>query len=198
MEKDLELETGSDGHEEIEGETQEQLNSAYKKLTDLAGGGTSMVTLTKQDLSLMKQILTAASEEYKEQIMWRMCDFIDEDEALDHVAAYFEAKDLGMDTGFNVAFMFALVSANRRRSAKERPSGAELLRFGQPGSSSTTGSKAEQSAKPPLARASRSHASRAAASWARTMRDPAARARSGRVRQSPSSSLRRHRPRSQG
>ena len=113
MTQDLELKTSSDG-DGPEVETQEQLDSAYKKLKDLAGGGTSMVTMTKQDLSLMKQILTAASEEYKEQIMWRMCDFVDEDEALDHVAAYYEAKDLGMDTGFNVAFMFALVSANRK------------------------------------------------------------------------------------
>jgi len=100
--------------DEPELETQEQLDTAYKKLSDLSGGGTSMVTMSKQDLSLMKQILTAASEEYKEQIMWRMCDFVDEDEAFNHVAGYYEAKDLGMDTSFNVAFMFALVSANRR------------------------------------------------------------------------------------
>jgi len=113
MAKELELETGPDGHEPEE-ETQEQLDTAYKKLRDLAGGGTSMVTMTKQDLSLMKQILTTTSEEYKEQMMWRMCDFLDEDEALNHVAAFYEAKDLGMDTGFNVAFMFALVSANRK------------------------------------------------------------------------------------
>jgi len=103
------------GHEDIEVETQEQLDSSYKKLSDLAGGdGTSMVTLSKQDLSLLKQMLSAATEEYKEQVMWRMCDFLDENEALDHVAAYFEAKDLGMDTDFNVAFMFALVSTNRK------------------------------------------------------------------------------------
>lgn len=102
-----------DGHEDAEVETQGQLDTAFKKLSELSGDGTSMVTMSKQDLSLMKQILTAASEEYKEQIMWRMCDFIDEDEALDHVAAYYEAKDLGMDTGFNVAFVFALVSSNR-------------------------------------------------------------------------------------
>jgi len=65
---------------------------------------------------LMKQLLTAASEEYKEQVIWRMCDFIDENEALDHVAAFYEAKELGMDTGFNVAYMFALVSSNRKTS----------------------------------------------------------------------------------
>ncbi len=103
-----------DAHGDSEGETQEQLAAAFKKLSDLTGGDASMVTMSKQDLSLMKQILTAATEEYKEQIMWRMCDFVDEDEALDHVAAYYEAKDIGMDTDFNVAFMFALVSANRK------------------------------------------------------------------------------------
>lgn len=111
------LKLGSNGQDgDVEEETQEQLNTAYKNLLELGDGKTSMVTMSKQDLSLMKQILTAASEEYKEQIMWRMCDFIDEDEALDHVAAYYEAKELGLDTGFNVAFMFALVSTNRKTS----------------------------------------------------------------------------------
>ena len=107
-----ELKVDSDGHGEVEG--QEQLAGAFKRLSELSDGSASMVTFSKQDMSLMKQILTAVSEEYKEQVMWRMCDFVDEDEALDHVAAYFEAKDLGMDTDFNVAFMFALVSANRK------------------------------------------------------------------------------------
>ncbi len=107
------LKVDGDGHKPEE-ETQEQLQTVYKNLKDLADGGASMVTFTKQDLGLMKQILTAVSEEYKEQVMWRMCDFVDEDEALDHVAAYFEARDLGMETDFNVAFMFALVSSNRK------------------------------------------------------------------------------------
>jgi hypothetical protein len=101
---------------DVEEETQEQLNNAYKNLTDLmgSGSGTSMVTMSKQDMSLMKQILTSASEAYKEQVMWRLCDFLDEEEALDHVNAFYEAKDLGMDTGYNVAYMYALVSANRK------------------------------------------------------------------------------------
>jgi len=99
---------------EPEDETQEQLDTAFKNLQSLTKPDGSLVSISKQDLSLLKQILTASTEEYKEQIMWRMCDFVDEDEALDHVAAYYEAKDLGMDTSFNVAFMFALVSANRK------------------------------------------------------------------------------------
>ena len=108
---------GSAEQGEPEEETQEQLDSVKKRLSDLVSAdGTSMASPSRQELSLMKQILTTASEEYKEQSMWRMCDFLDEDEALDHVAAFYEAKDLGMDTGFNVAFMFALVSANRKTS----------------------------------------------------------------------------------
>ena len=109
----LDLDRGKNGDEPGD-ETQEQLDGSFKNLQSLTRGDGSLVSVSKQDLSLLKQILSAATEEYKEQIMWRMCDFIDEDEALDHVAAYYEAKDLGMDTSFNVAFMFALVSANRR------------------------------------------------------------------------------------
>ena len=109
----LDLDRGKNG-DEAEDETQEQLDTAFKDLKSLTRGDGSLVSVSKQDLSLLKQILSAATEDYKEQIMWRMCDFIDEDEALDHVAAYYEAKDLGMDTSFNVAFMFALVSANRK------------------------------------------------------------------------------------
>jgi len=111
----LDLENRENGHGEGSGdETQEQIDSALKNLKTLSRGDGSLVSISKQDLSLLKQILTASTEEYKEQVMWRMCDFVDENEALDHVAAFYEAKDLGMDTNFNVAFMFALVSANRK------------------------------------------------------------------------------------
>ena len=117
MQEKAERLSEGDGHGDVEEtESQEQLQGAFKKLTDLARGDGSLVSMTKQDLSLMQWMLRAVSEEYKEQAMWRMCDFCDEEEALDHVAAYYEAKDLGMDTGFNVAFMFALCSANRKGS----------------------------------------------------------------------------------
>lgn len=108
---DLKNRENGEGSDE---ETQEQIDGAIKKLGSLSRGDGSLVSISKQDLSLLKQILTAATEEYKAQVMWRMCDFVDENEALDHVAAYYEAKDLGMDTNFNVAFIFALVSSNRK------------------------------------------------------------------------------------
>lgn len=109
---DERLLSGNGEHEDEE-ESQEQLNAAYKTLDGLISEG-SLTSITKQDLSLLKQILAASTEEYREHTMWRMCDFLDEDEAYDHVAAYYEAKDLGMDTGFNVAYTFALCSTNRK------------------------------------------------------------------------------------
>lgn len=114
--KGVKLDLGDgDGHGGAipEEEDQEQLATAYKKLGDLTRPDGSLVSISKQDLSLLKQVLLA-SEAHKQEVMWRMCDFVDEEEALDHVAAYYEALDLGMDTSFNVAFMFALVSTNRK------------------------------------------------------------------------------------
>lgn len=102
-----------DGHEDEE-ESPEQLEAVYKKLKDLKGPDGQLVTLGKQELSVVQKILSTATEKYREEQMWRMCDFTDDEEALDHVAAYYEARDLGMDTSFNVAYAFALCSTNRK------------------------------------------------------------------------------------
>lgn len=105
----------SNGHDEsAEIENTEDYEGAWQKLSELTRKDNTLVTFGKQEMSLMQKILSTGSESYREEQMWRMCDFIDEDEALDHVAAYYEAKELGMDTSFNVAYAFALVSANRK------------------------------------------------------------------------------------
>lgn len=111
LELEVEVETSDNGHEE---ESQEQLQTALLKLDSLHRGDGSVVTMTKAELGLLQTILRSTTEAYKEQMMWRMLDFMDEDEALDHVAAYYEAKELGMDTSFNVTFVFALCSVNRK------------------------------------------------------------------------------------
>jgi hypothetical protein len=106
---------GDNGHsDEDVAETQEQLNVARLKLSNLTRPDGQLVRLSPQQLSLMMRMLAVGSDKYNEQVMWRMCDFLDEEEAKDHVAAFYEAQDLGMDTGFNVAFMFALCSTNRK------------------------------------------------------------------------------------
>lgn len=111
---DTEFRLNPNGHEDVEEETQEQLDTAFKTLSSLRREDGSLVTLTKQDMSLLKAVLLTSTEKYREQQMWRMVDFLDDDEAMDHVAAYYEAKELGMGTDFNVAYMFALCSANRK------------------------------------------------------------------------------------
>ena len=108
------FELSNNGHEEATEDSQEQLSSVMLQLDKLARPDGSVVTMGKQELSLLKSMLLTASEDYREQTIWRMCDFLDEDEAHNHVSAYYAAKDLGMDTGFNVAYMFALCSTNRR------------------------------------------------------------------------------------
>jgi len=107
---DTETESGGAGPE---AETQEELNSAYIKLSQLKRQD-GIITMSRQELSLLQKILSTGTEEFRAEQMWRMCSFLDQEEALDHIAAYYEAKELGMDTGFNVAYAFALCSANRK------------------------------------------------------------------------------------
>ena len=104
------------GHDAIENleETREDFELAWQKLSEFTRPDNALITFGKTEMSLMQKILSTASEAYREEQFWRMCDFIDEDEALDHVAAFYEAKELGMDTSFNVAFVFALASTNRK------------------------------------------------------------------------------------
>lgn len=102
---------------EQEEETPEQLEGARIRLGQLLEQGKKdggLVTFGKQELSLMQKVLSTGSDAYREEQFWRMCSFLDDDEAKDHVAAFYEAKDLGMDTSFNVAYAFALCSVNRR------------------------------------------------------------------------------------
>jgi len=108
-----ELEIHPNGHEPEE-ESQEQLQAVYKTLKELKGPNGQLVSMGKQDLALLKQILSANTEEYREQMFWRMVSFVDEDEAHNHVAAFYEAQELGMDTKFNVAYLFAMCSVNRK------------------------------------------------------------------------------------
>lgn len=113
------LEIGPNGHHDLEEESPEQIKAVLKNLSDLKREDGSLVRLTPQQLSLLQKMLTAPEEHKREQV-FLICDFLDEEEALDHVAAYYEALDLGMDAGFNVAFMFALAASNRKGDKTNR------------------------------------------------------------------------------
>lgn len=112
----LDIEERNNGHstEDIPPETQEQLDAVMLKVKDIKREG--ILTIPHESLSLMQAMLYATIEEYKNQQWWRMCDFQDEEEAADHIAAFYEAKELGMDTTFNVAYAFSLCSVNRKSS----------------------------------------------------------------------------------
>ncbi len=104
--------------DDVAEETPEQLQQVMKNLMDLKGPNGQALSLGKQELSLLQKILSVGTEKYREEVMWRMMDFVSEDEAKDMVNAYYEARDLGMDTSFNVAYAFALCSVNRRGGFK--------------------------------------------------------------------------------
>ena len=144
-------EPGSNGHQE---ESPEQIEAVMKKLSTLHRGDGSVVSMTRQELGLLQTILRSATEQYKEEIFWRMVDFMDQEEALDHVAAFYEAKELGMDTGFNVAYVFALCSVNRRGPRNNLTAMImDTMQFGQHARSgnNTKGKDATKNPRSPLA-----------------------------------------------
>lgn len=143
-------EPGTNGHDP---ESPQQLEAVFKKLNDLHRGDGSVVTMTKQELGLLQTILRSATDEYKEEIFWRMVDFVDQDEALDHVAAFYEAKELGMDTGFNVAYVFALCSVNRKGPRNNLSAMImDTMQFGQHARGGTMkGKDASKNPRSPLA-----------------------------------------------
>lgn len=107
------------GHGDIEvTETMEELKAATLRVDKLRDDGV-LVSMGKQELSLLQKMLTAP-ESAKDMQVFLIADFMDEDEAHDHVAAYFEAKELGMDTDLNIAYIFAMCSTNRKGSKTNR------------------------------------------------------------------------------
>ena len=142
----VDLEQPANGHEP---ESDEQLGTVLKRLQDLKREDGSVVRLSQQELGVLQSILKTTTEKYREETIFRMMSFLDEDEAQDNVAAYYEAKDLGMDTTFNVAWMFALVSVNRKSPQTNLT--ANLLRVMNPFASnqSTMNNKGKNNATNP-------------------------------------------------
>lgn len=109
---DIKLEDRLNGdHEE---ETQEELQTAYKKLSELAGPDGSVVRMSKESLSMMKQMIHGPDKYNDLTQILLICDFLSEDEANDELNAFYEAKRYGMDTQYNVDHALSRASINRK------------------------------------------------------------------------------------
>lgn len=100
-----------------ETEDNERIAAARTKINEWKKEYPAISNLGHTELSLLKQMISAP-EEYRRQQFFLICEFLDREDALDHVAAYYEADELGMDTGFNVAYMFACVASNEKGAIK--------------------------------------------------------------------------------
>ena len=96
-------------------ETQEELQSAHKKLSDLVRGDGRLISMSKEQLGLLKQFIHAPESETDSFIsIVFLLDFVSEDERQDVVNAYYEAKALGMDTKWNMADALSRAATNRK------------------------------------------------------------------------------------
>ncbi len=103
-----------------ETEDQGTLNAAYKKLSELRGEDGVVVSLTKQELGILKQLIHAPERTASLTDILLICDFLTEEEADDELEAYYEAKRLGMDMQFNIDHALSRAAVNRKGHRSSR------------------------------------------------------------------------------
>lgn len=111
MENQTYLSPGDGTGEEMKGIGLDQ------RINQLRGEVPLLASLNAEGLSLLKQMITVP-EQFRKQQIFLLAEFMDGEEALDHVAAYYEAEELGMTTDFNVAYMLALAATNRKENSR--------------------------------------------------------------------------------
>jgi hypothetical protein len=97
-------------------ETQEELQAVHKKLSDLTREDGILVSLTKQQLSLLQQMLHSPDDGDKFTKIALTLDFESEDERRKVVAAFYEAVRLGMNTDWNISDALSRCATNRKNS----------------------------------------------------------------------------------
>lgn len=112
-------ENEGNGHRELtaleETETPEELEAVHKKLSDLIRPDGQLISMSKEQLGLLKQFIHAPESEFDSFIsMVMIMDFTSEEERQDVVNAYYEAKSLGMDTKWNMADALSRAATNRK------------------------------------------------------------------------------------
>jgi hypothetical protein len=105
------------GHDPEGEETEAGLQIARKTLESLApqGGGGLVSSLTKGDMTLLKQMLHVSSDTSDDFIkITLICDFMDDEEANRELNAFYEAERLGMCTKYNIAHALSRAAINRK------------------------------------------------------------------------------------
>lgn len=110
-----------------ETESQEVLNGAFKRLSDLSRGDGVLTSMTKADMSLLKSLACSPpnTEDRFTQAL-RNANFTDEKEMQKHIRAYAEAIRLGMDTELNIQMVEGLRGTNRKNGFKSNLIGSLL------------------------------------------------------------------------
>lgn len=94
-----------------------ELDAALQNLSDIAGRNGSVATLSSKEISLLRQMIGSSAEKSDDFIrIVQICDFLDEEEANNEIAAYYEAVRLGMSTEFNIAHALSRASINRKEN----------------------------------------------------------------------------------
>jgi hypothetical protein len=107
-------------------EETEDLEVIRKNLSDLKRGDSPTLSLSKQDISLLKQLLHAPENADAFIKIIQICDFLDEEEANRELDAFYEADRLGMNTNYNIAHALSRSSINRKGAHNTSRIGALL------------------------------------------------------------------------
>lgn len=111
-----------DGHHEPEQipETKEQLEAVKLKLSKLADPDSPAIHLTKEQLGLLKSMITApeSDDKYREALL--IADFLDDEEADNFINAIWESKRYGMDIGPDLDWALARAAVNRNQPRTNR------------------------------------------------------------------------------
>lgn len=93
------------------------LDAALQNLSDISGKNGAVAALSSKEISLLRQMIGSNAEKTDDFIkIVQICDFLDEEEANNELAAYYEAVRLGMSTEFNIAHALSRASINRKEN----------------------------------------------------------------------------------
>jgi hypothetical protein len=92
----------------------EEMQAINKRFSQIRRDDGAIISATKQDVTLMKQMIHPPDKADEFIRILGICDFISEDEANCELDAFYEAIRLGMSTEYNIAHALSRASVNRK------------------------------------------------------------------------------------